>query len=111
MDVELDSISLKNFNETILEHYKGMSEYPHLITIPKKDLEKTEARDKYEEVEQAQDELIEKIDLEDNYKPSHQKLAEKWTRHFIRSPHYKMMDKSLRRETRCDNRIIYKSDV
>lgn len=96
VEVELDSITLNNFNEELLDRYKEEREYPHLITIPKKDLEKSEPRDDYYEVELAQDKLIEQIDAVDNSEPSFQKLSRKWTRHFIRSKYYSEMDKHRR---------------
>jgi len=99
VEVELDSITLRNFNSTLLNHYIEQGEYPHLVTIPKKDVEKTESRDEYEAVELAQDELIERIDVEDKSEPGFQKLSRKWVRHFVRSERYKSMEKRYRLET------------
>lgn len=99
VEVELDSITLKNFNETLLDGYKERGEYPHLVTIPKKDVESSESRDNYKDVEIAQDELIERIDNEDKSEPKFQKISRKWVRHFIRSEIYRSMEKRLRLDT------------
>ena len=99
IEIELDSITLKNFNETLFKHYQEIEEYPHLITIPKKDVEKTEPRDNYDEVELAQDELIEKIDSYNKTEPQFQKLSRNWVRHFIRSDYYSTMEKIRRQDT------------
>lgn len=99
VEVELDSISLRNFNEKLLNHYKEKGEYPHLIRIPKKDIERSESRDKYESVELAQDDLIAIIDNENKREPEFQKISRKWVRHFIRSEIYRSMEKKLRLDT------------
>lgn len=99
VEVELDSITLRNFNKTLLNDYKEKGEYPHLITIPKKDVERSESRDKYEDVELAQDELIERLDNADKSEPEFQKLSRKWVRHFNRSEIYRSMEKRLRLDT------------
>lgn len=98
VEFELDSIALRNLEETLIDYYTERREYPHLITMPKTDIEKAEARDEYEDVELAQDELIEKIDLADK-RPKFRRLSGKWTRHFIRSEIYKSMEKRYRIDT------------
>lgn len=99
VEVELDSITLMSFNERLVNHYKENREYPHLVTIPKKDIERSEPRDKYEDVEPAQDELIAKLDIEEEGDPEFQKLSRRWIRHFVRSEIYESMDRRLRLET------------
>lgn len=98
VEVELDSITLKNLDARLVEHYKRQDEYPHIVTIPIKDVEKADARDSYEEVERAQDELIDLMDREKD-EPKFQMLSRKWVRHFVRSDRYKSMEKQLRLET------------
>lgn len=97
--VELDSITLRNLNEALLNHYQEIGEYPHLITIPKNDIEKSESRDEYGDVELAQDELIEKIDAGDKSELEFQKLSRKWARHFMRSEYYTTLKKRWREDT------------
>ena len=99
VEVELDSITLGNFNETLLNHYKTRWEYPHIVTIPKEDIEKTEPRDEYHEVELAQDKLIAIIDAENKQEPKYKQKSRKWVRHFIRSEIYQSMEKKFRVET------------
>ncbi len=94
IEMELDSITLQNMTDVFINHYEDSDEYPYLITVPKKQLELTEPRDKYEEVEIAQDELIENITL--NNEPGHDKLAKKWARHFQRSRYYYSLKKAHR---------------
>jgi len=99
VEVELDSITLTNFNESLLSHFQEIQEYPHLIFLPKKEIEMSEPRDKYEEVELAQDKLIEKIDLYDKTELKFHQLSRKWIRHFQRSNYYSIMNKSMRQDT------------
>lgn len=99
VEIELDSLTLKNFNDTLFNHYRKVEEYPHLVIIPKEDIEKSESRDNYEDVELAQDELIEKLDSFNKNEPQFQRLSRKWVRHFIRSEHYWSMKKVERENT------------
>jgi len=96
-EVELDSVTLQNFDVEILDHFIDILEYPHIITMPFKDIEKSESRDNYDEVEILQDELIDKIEL-NNKEPHFLKLSRKWMRHFIRSDYYWEMDKRNRED-------------
>ena len=55
VDLELDSITLNTLKPEIIKYYEEADEYAYILTIPKKDLELTEKRDEFEEVEKAQD--------------------------------------------------------
>ena len=89
VDFEFDSISLKNLDQETLDYYYKNDEYPHIICVPYNEIEPAEARDKYEDVEQAQDELIQEIDLQDdNDVYEYMPVIRKWIRHFKRSELY-----------------------
>lgn len=95
VDVELDSITLNTLKPEVKEYYDGVGEYPHIVPIPKKDLELAEKRDEFEEVEKAQDRLSELLDR-DSDEPSYRKLVRKWIRHFQRSEYFWEMSKEER---------------
>lgn len=95
VDVELDSLTLKKLNDEFFGHYEDRGEYPHLITVPKKDLEFSEPRDSYEDVEKVQDEMIDKLDS-GSAEPNYRKLVRKWVRHFQRSNYYSEMEETDR---------------
>lgn len=96
--LELDSITLNSFDEELIEVYEEREEYPHILLVPIKDLELSEARDDSIEVEVAQDKLIEKLDAKCNI-PKYQVEYDKWVRHFQRSDSYKDMEKTYRDNT------------
>lgn len=93
VELELDSLTLISFNDTLFKHFQDLDEYPHILTIPKKELELAESRDTFEDVEIAQDEIIKRLDANNTSEPNHYKLIRKWTRHFQRSQYYSNMDK------------------
>ncbi len=93
VEVELDSITLKNMSDETLNLFNERAEYPYIIIYPEKDLEHCKARDKYEDVEIAQDVLIEKMEKGENI-PFYKKLSGKWIRHFRRSEYYFSMNET-----------------
>lgn len=98
IDLELDSITLRNLSNEYLDHYGKKDEYPHIINVPKTDLASSEPRDDYDEVEKVQDEIIEKLDSlpRNDIELPYQTLHRKWVRHFQRSRYYGRMGKSER---------------
>lgn len=98
VELELDSITLQNLSEEYLNHCEETNEYPHLITVPKEDLEFVEPRDHYDDVEKIQDEIIEKLDSRPSNEDEldYRKLNRKWARHFLRSNFYSEMEKGVR---------------
>ena len=99
VEVELDSTTLLNFNESLFKHFQKMEDYPHIVLIPKTDIEKIQPRSNDENLELIQDQLIEKMDSIDKNDPPFQQLSRKWTRHFIRSEYYSSMTKVNRQNT------------
>ena len=98
IEIELDSVTLNSIDEEIIKVYEEREEYPHILLVPLKDIELSEARDNEDEVEKAQDKLIEKLDLKDKV-PKHRIDYNKWIRHFQRSESYNVMEKSYRDNT------------
>jgi len=87
IELELDSLTLENFNKVLFDHYKEEDDYPHIITVPKKDIELSEPRDTLQEVESAQDKIIDKLDKGSGEIP-YRLLIRKWLRHFLRSENF-----------------------
>lgn len=94
IEIELDSITLKNLTNVYLNHCEETDEYPHLIIVPKEDLEFAEIRDHYDDVESIQDEIIQELDSRPRKKEEleYRKLNRKWARHFLRSNFYSEMN-------------------
>lgn len=98
IELELDSITLKNFDEVWQNLYIERGEDPHILFVPIKDLEISEARDTEEAVEKAQDELIEKMDKKSKI-PKYKRDYSKWVRHFQRDEAYKSLDEKYKGHT------------
>ena len=95
IELELDSVTLNSLDEEVIKMYEEIDEYPHIAFVPKKDIELSEARDNDQDVEKAQDNLIEKLDLRSRI-PRYRIDFDKWVRHFQRSESFKTMDKTAR---------------
>ncbi len=93
--LELDSLSLREVTDELIDIYDERGEYPYLLTIPVEDIEPSEARDTDEETEKMQDEVMEKIHQKEGIE-KHEIEYNKWKRHFQRSGKFMDMDKSMR---------------
>ena len=98
IELELDSLTLENFNSTLFEYYLKEDDYPHIITVPKKDIEASEPRDTLQEVELAQDKIIDKLDKHSNEAP-YRLLIRKWTRQFLRSEYFQELSEIEKENT------------
>lgn len=92
VELELDSITLRTIPEDLIQVYEEREEYVHILTIPKKDLELAEARDTQNDVIQAQDDLIERLDIAAGI-PKYNIEHSRWVRHFQASERFRVLDK------------------
>ena len=92
IELELDSITLRSIPEDLIEVYEEREEYVHILTIPKRDLELAEARDTQDDVIQAQDDLIERLDIATGI-PNYNIEYNRWVRHFQASERFRALDK------------------
>ena len=98
IEIELDSITLKNLDEAYIDTCFENQKEPHVLIFPVEDLVLAQARDNEEDVQKEQDILIDRIDKK-NKVPKYRRDYLKWVRHFQRDKAFKDMDKKHKKHT------------
>lgn len=93
--LELDSITLNEIPNELIDILKKEGKYPHIQSIEHQHLELIKPRDTQEDVLHAQDDLIERID---SSKGIARYLIEynKWSRHFLASDKWGALDETAK---------------
>jgi len=98
IELELDSITLKNLEQAYIDTCSEREKEPHILIFPFEDLQLAQARDQEKDVLEVQDLLLDKISIK-NKIPKYKRLYDKWVRHFLKSEQYYQLEENHKEHT------------